>query len=180
LGPRFGTFRLVTMGRSFHWMDRADTLRRLDDMIEPDGAVALFDTDHVDVPENAWRKKWRDLVDSYCADDPLRNRWQSPDWVPHRAILLESPFRQLDGVFVIERHRTTIETLVDRALSMSGTSRALIGDSADALAADIRALMVGLAPQGSVTEVVRATALIARRPAIGDDEKGASAQIAPR
>ena len=34
LGPAFRAFRLVVMGRSFHWMDRVDTLRRLDGMIE--------------------------------------------------------------------------------------------------------------------------------------------------
>ena len=31
LGPAFGTFRMVVVGRAFHWMDRAETLRRLDD-----------------------------------------------------------------------------------------------------------------------------------------------------
>src|SRR5262245_23439902 len=45
-----GRFKLVTMGRSFHWMDRPETLRRLDDMIEPDGSVALFDSEHRNVP----------------------------------------------------------------------------------------------------------------------------------
>ena len=30
LGPELGRFQLATMGRSFHWMDRVETLRRLD------------------------------------------------------------------------------------------------------------------------------------------------------
>ncbi len=42
IGPELGTFRLVTIGRAFHWMDRPGTLRRLDAMVERDGAVALF------------------------------------------------------------------------------------------------------------------------------------------
>jgi SAM-dependent methyltransferase len=42
LDPAMGRFHLVVMGRSFHWMDRIDTLKRLDGMIEPAGAVALF------------------------------------------------------------------------------------------------------------------------------------------
>ena len=37
LSPALGRFRLVTMGRSFQWMDRVETLRRLDAMIEPGG-----------------------------------------------------------------------------------------------------------------------------------------------
>ena len=42
LDPALGHFHLVVMGRSFHWMDRVDTLERLDRLIEPAGAVALF------------------------------------------------------------------------------------------------------------------------------------------
>jgi len=42
LGPHLGRFRLVTMGRSFHWMDRDRTLGALDALIEADGAIGLF------------------------------------------------------------------------------------------------------------------------------------------
>ncbi|MGH7077390.1 MAG: class I SAM-dependent methyltransferase [Acetobacteraceae bacterium] len=55
LAATLGRFRLVTMGRSFHWMDRAATLERLDQLIERDGAVALFHDTHLEVPENDWR-----------------------------------------------------------------------------------------------------------------------------
>jgi hypothetical protein len=34
LDPALGHFHLVVMGRSFHWMDRVDTLERLDRLIE--------------------------------------------------------------------------------------------------------------------------------------------------
>ena len=46
LGPDLGTFRLAVIGRAFHWMDREETLRRLDAIIEPAGAVVLFGADH--------------------------------------------------------------------------------------------------------------------------------------
>src|ERR1700726_4352175 len=38
LGSQLGMFDVVMIGRAFHWMDRADTLRRLDTLIKPDGA----------------------------------------------------------------------------------------------------------------------------------------------
>ena len=47
LWPDFGHFHLVVMGRSFHWMDRVDTLKRLDRIVEPAGAVALSRTPHL-------------------------------------------------------------------------------------------------------------------------------------
>lgn len=40
-----GPFRLTTMGRSFHWMDDHDTLRRLRAVTEPGGGVAILN-DH--------------------------------------------------------------------------------------------------------------------------------------
>lgn len=41
LGVRHGSFLLVVMGRSFHWMDRDATLRVLDRIIDPAGASVL-------------------------------------------------------------------------------------------------------------------------------------------
>lgn len=33
LSVDMGTFRLVTMGESFHWMERDEVLRRLDELV---------------------------------------------------------------------------------------------------------------------------------------------------
>jgi len=164
LGPRFGRFFLTVMGRSFHWMDRAETLLRLDAMIEPGGALALFHDGHPAVPDNAWYRPWREVMDRYAADDPVRGRSRSPGWVRHEAFLLDSAFGELEEIAVIERRRVATETLIDRALSMSSTSRARLGAKADDLAREIGELMAGIAPEGSVTEVIATTALIARRP----------------
>ncbi|MGA7804935.1 MAG: class I SAM-dependent methyltransferase, partial [Bradyrhizobium sp.] len=51
LESHLGRFQAVTIGRAFHWMDRCDALRRLDALIEPDGAVILFKDVHPEVPE---------------------------------------------------------------------------------------------------------------------------------
>jgi trans-aconitate methyltransferase len=168
LGPRFGAFFLATMGRSFHWMDRADTLRRLDAMIEPGGAVALFHDSHPNVPDNAWYAAWREVMDRYAAGDTARGRSRSPGWVRHEAVLLDSAFAELEEIAVIERRRVDVETLIDRALSMSTTSRARLGARADDLVRDIRELIARIAPDGSVTEVITTMALIARRPRDAD------------
>jgi ubiquinone/menaquinone biosynthesis C-methylase UbiE len=41
LGADLGLFRLVAIGRAFHWMDRQETLACLDRIVEPEGAVVL-------------------------------------------------------------------------------------------------------------------------------------------
>jgi ubiquinone/menaquinone biosynthesis C-methylase UbiE len=165
LGPRHGSFHLVTMGRSFHWMDRVDTLNRLHGLITPNGLVALFKDQHPDIPENAWRRGYMALLERHEAEDKTRQWWRQPDFLPHISVLLASPFCELEEISVIERRKIPAQALVDRALSRSTTSRAQIGDArTGALVADLTALLNQLAPDGNLTEVVASKALLARRP----------------
>jgi SAM-dependent methyltransferase len=164
LGPALGRFQLVTIGRAFHWMDRVDTLRRLDALVEPGGAIALFSDTHVELPENAWRQAFRDLINRYAANDASRTQRQGPNWIPHFAVLLDSPFSELEQISVFYRREVTAAMLIDQALSMSSTSRAFIGDRADELVAELTDWFGRIAPSGVAREVIAGIALIARRP----------------
>ena len=158
LDPALGRFHLVVMGRSFHWMDRVETLKRLDRMIEPAGAVALFHDSAPAVPANAWRKTWQDICASY---EPKTGAHQhDPHWVRHEAVLLDSPFAHLEHFGVIERRALDVETLVQRALSMGSTSPAHLGEKKTAaIAAEIRLALADVRE-----EVVETSALVAWRP----------------
>ncbi|WP_428491107.1 class I SAM-dependent methyltransferase [Rhodopila sp.] len=157
LDPGLGHFHLVVMGRSFHWMDRVDTLNRLDRMIEPTGAIALFRDSAPEVPVNAWRKVWHDIRDHYGPNAESHRR--DPDWVRHEAILLDSPFARLESFGVIERRALNVETLVQRTLSMASTSPSRLGEKAAAMVADVRAALAEVRE-----EVVETSALVAWRP----------------
>jgi len=163
LGPQFGRFQAATIGRAFHWMERAPTLHLLDAIIEPDGAVVLFNDSHPEVPENSWHGPYEKVIEHYSEDDIERQRLRSPDWLKNEAILLASPFHQMERISIIERRFTAVERFMDRALSLSITSRERLGAKADDLASEIRELMAKFALEGVVTEVVESTALIARR-----------------
>ena len=163
LAPGMGPFRLVTIGRAFHWMDRPATLAALDGLVEPGGAVALLGTTHANVPDNAWRDPYQAAQDAVIG--PAKPAWRQPGWTPNEAVLLDSPFNDLCRVGVIERRRTPPEHFVHRALSRSTSTRARIGDAGAArLTADILRIMRDRAVDGQVTEIVESTALIARRP----------------
>jgi SAM-dependent methyltransferase len=163
LGVHFGRFQAVTIGRAFHWMDRVATLNLLDTMIESNGAVVLFDDRHPKVPENSWCSSYEKVIDRYAEGDIERQKRRSPDWLRHEAILLASPFHQLERISIIERRLTEVKRFTDRALSLSITSRERLGAKADDLTSEIRELMSSFALQGVVAEVVESTALIARR-----------------
>jgi SAM-dependent methyltransferase len=158
LGPTLGRFHLVVMGRSFHWMDRMDTLERLDRMIEPTGAVALFQDSAPAVPANAWRKVWNDICAHY---EPRTGAHQNdPNWIRHEAVLLDSPFARLERFGVVERRTLDVETLVQRTLSMGSTSPAHLGEEKTAaITAEVRRALADVRE-----EVVETSALVAWRP----------------
>jgi SAM-dependent methyltransferase len=163
LDASFGTFRAAVIGRAFHWMDRQDALRRLDAVIEPGGAVVLFGDAHPAVPDNRWTAVFDALIDRYAEGDAARTERRSPGWLKHEAVLLESPFSCLERVSVIERRATPLDRFVERALSMSSVSRAVIGSRADELVRELREAMAPFAHGDAVSEVVESQALIARR-----------------
>lgn len=156
LEPALGHFHLVVMGRSFHWMDRVDTLRRLDRIVEPAGALALFRDSAPAVPANAWRKVWHGIRERYEPDRGPHER--DPNWIRHEAILLDSAFARLESVGVIERRAIDVETLVQRTLSMGSTSPERLGEKMAAMVAEVRAALADVRE-----EVVETSALVAWR-----------------
>ena len=165
LAPGMGRYRLVTIGRAFHWMDRPETARRLDGLIEPGGALILFQDNHPKLPDNAWRADYRAILDA-ATQASQRQAWRRPEWVPHEAVLLDSAFSTLRRISVVERRRTPGDALLQRALSMSSSTRDLLGPEGEAqLGKDVATLVrSAAAADGMVTEVVESIALIAQRP----------------
>ena len=159
LGPDMGPFQLVTMGRAFHWMDRAATLDALDRIVAPSGGVALFHDTHPPVAENGWFKTLCRVQDKYRA---ARSRHGG-----HRRYepyLFESAFRQIDGLSVTIRGALTVDAIVGRALSMSACAPQALGESAVSFTDALSAALRELSPDGKFTEVAELVAVLARRP----------------
>ena len=162
LDASLGRFKLVTIGRAFHWMDRPQTLRSLDPLLEPGAGVALFGERYPEVPDNVWHREFQRLIDSYATDDPARTRIR--DAVQNETVFLESSFDHLERVSVLETRHTPIERFVDRALSFGAAWDGRPGSREQDLAGEVRTLIAKYANgEGIVREVVEGHALIGRR-----------------
>jgi len=162
LKPELGRFKLVTIGRAFHWMDRVETLKVLDALVERGGAITLFGESYPEVPANAWHAEFQAIVDSYSSADPARA--QIHERVKNEAVLLDSAFGHLERISVLERRDTPIERFVDRALSFASTWAGRPGSRQQDLALEVRAAIGKHADEhGLVREVLEGHALIARR-----------------
>ena len=74
-----------------------------------------------------------------------------------------SPFRYLERMSSIQELAMPLDSFRDRVLSISVTSRARIGAAADQLADEVVSALAPFATDGTISEVVEFTALLARR-----------------
>jgi ubiquinone/menaquinone biosynthesis C-methylase UbiE len=162
LEPGMGPYRLVTMGRSFHWMDRGATLEALDGIIAPGGAVVLFNDEHPRTAENRWLDAMHTTSKRYGRDDePVIAERKSPEYRSHASFLLASRFNVLEAISVIIRKPITVDEIIGRALSMSTCSPEKLGARRGAFEAELRGALAG---SGELVEIASLVALIARRP----------------
>lgn len=165
---------LVTIGRAFHWMDRAQTLADLDSLIAPGGAIALINDSPVKAPSNQWWHAYNALAKRFAVLDDYNRHRASDAWVPHEVVLCQSPFDRLRAISVYQRHDWSFERLIRHTLSRSATTEALLGERVREFEAAARDLLAPYGP-GPWTSLNQHIALIATRSA--DDPSGGGRDV---
>ncbi|HEX4636852.1 MAG TPA: methyltransferase domain-containing protein [Rhizomicrobium sp.] len=158
LDAAMGPFRLVVIGRAFHWMDRAAALAMLEKIVAPDGGVALFHDAHPPVEENRWFKILCDVQARY------RTRRRGGGHSRYEPFLFASAFTQIDSLSVTIRQALTVDDIVGRAFSMSTSSPQRLGAAKEAFSQALSTALRELSPDGKFTEVAELVAVLARRP----------------
>jgi SAM-dependent methyltransferase len=164
LTPEMGPYRLVAIGRAFHWMDRAATLTMLDRIVAPDGEIAFFHDAHPDVAENRWFKALREVTDRHSKDGTHIAERKAGGHRRYEPYLFASAFTELEGASVTTRREITLDEIVGRAYSMSTCAPDRLGERRAGFESDLRATLAPLAMDGKFIEVAEMVALLARRP----------------
>lgn len=164
LTPAMGPYRLVAIGRAFHWMDRAATLAMLDHIVAPGGAVAFFHDAHPDVAENRWFKVLREVTDRYGKDATHIAERKAGGHRRYEPYLFASAFTVLDGLSVTSRREITLDDIIGRAYSLSTCAPESLGARKAGFESDVRDALMPLATDGKFIEIAEMVALLARRP----------------
>ena len=165
LTPAMGPYRMVTIGRAFHWMDRTATLQMLDRIVAPGGAVVFFHDAHPDVVENRWFKIVRDVSDRYSkATETNVAERRAGGHRRYEPYLFQSAFTQLDGLSVTSRSEITMDEIVGRAYSLSTCAPDRLGERQAAFENELRAALAPFFANGKLIEIAEMVALMARRP----------------
>jgi SAM-dependent methyltransferase len=150
LSPRLGTFRLVTMGESLHWMNRPRTLDALYELVGVGGGIAIVGRGlPLPIPPmTPWRAAIVRVVRSYVGDVPVPwDHQPSPDEL-HQAFLRRSRFTDLadhQEEFEVE---WTIESVIGNLYSMSFCNHDELGERAAAFERDIAKAILEVEPSG--------------------------------
>lgn len=156
---------LVTIARAFHWMDRDATLKRLDELIAPRGAIALVNTELRPAGELKWHEAFEEIRRGHGRFDDFYHWRKSDAWEDQVSVLLRSPFSEVERISVFDKRAPTLEEVLARALSFSANSPSALGEAGRA--AYEKALterLCALSPDGTFPEIVESVAYIARRP----------------
>jgi SAM-dependent methyltransferase len=140
-----GTFRVVTFGASFHWMDRPQVATIVRDLLEADGAVVQVSTwNVVPLPEAVEALRVRHLGPDRRAGASIRNT--SPDGEDD--VFRAAGFAPMTEIDVPDGREVvrSVDDAVANVLSMSGTAPHLFGDRLDAFVAELRSILEPHAP----------------------------------
>jgi predicted TPR repeat methyltransferase len=120
---------LVTVCRTFHWLDQPRFLRGLDHQVSDDGAVAIFGDNSVWAAQSPWKAAMKALVQEYLGEKRLAGTgtYRRP-WRPYRDVLAESAFSTIHEVQVPVRRVRTAGSVIGYLHSTSFAAPHLFGN----------------------------------------------------
>ena len=93
LPGNIGRFKLVTMGRSFHWMNREQVLTVLEGMVDDDGGLVIANDSCLVRPTTQWQRAIEDIQNRFLPPEtPTNSTNPATTPEPHEAILARSSF----------------------------------------------------------------------------------------
>ncbi len=92
-----GHFRLVTMGRCFHWMDREQVLTALDDMVDDHGSLIIANDSNIVLLTTPWQRAIAEIQRRFLPPEHQRGPTPTADTSQtHEQVLANSAFRQVN------------------------------------------------------------------------------------
>lgn len=155
-----GPFRLVTLGQSFHWMDRDRVLQKLALLLSDGGGLALVNGGRRR-PQESWEPLAEKIVEKFLGPR-IRHPKANPQEPRHEPALLRShhfsEFTCHEFPGTITRD---IGSIIGYIYSISSSSRPLFGSDAQAFETALSQALLSVNPTGIFNEHVETEVLLA-------------------
>ncbi|WP_405494949.1 class I SAM-dependent methyltransferase [Nocardia sp. NBC_00511] len=165
LPAQLGKFQLVTMGRSFHWMDREKVLTALGRMTDKNSTVVLANDSCMIRPATAWQQAIEAVQARYLPRDSAPPSLPDhADTRTHEQVLTHSPFPRVERIAYEFDRVWTREQAIGYLYSTSLPLRRLLGNRRADFEAEVGQALTAAEPSGILLEPVTLEVLIAAKP----------------
>ena len=152
LDAELGRFDVATIGRALHWMEREPTLAAFERILAPGARIAVCGSRAADEAENRWRSAYDTVLAEFGESGAHRGiaaRWFDG-----------GRYAKIGEVMVVHRQAVTPAALIERALTRSTTSPAVLGARIDAFRAALGEALAPFFPEATGVEAVETRATI--------------------
>ena len=160
-----GTFHLVTVGASFHWMDRysvGTVVAR--DLLVPGGRLAILGSPSLWHGDEAWHSVVRGVIQRWLGERRRAGAgaFSTPSQT-HQSVLAQLGYAIEEDTFPIT-HEWSLETLLGYLYSTSFASPELLADNRKRFEADLELALRTHESSGRYLETIRFQLIVATPP----------------
>lgn len=166
-----GKFRLVVIGRAFHWMNQKKTLRALHKIIEPHGGVVIVSRPDSGNVWNAhwnskepWREAVKDAIQKYLGEE---RRAGSGHFVQSlerfEDSIKKSPFKRFETYEQEIPQTSDIGQIIGNLYSSSFASKNLLGKNISAFERDMKKALKRINASGKFARIDKLEAFILQK-----------------
>lgn len=168
ISPTLGSFRLVTIGRAFHWMQREIVLERTYELLINDSEIAIINTPQ-DIwnSEHLWKKTALTVVKRWLGEQRRTGQDGKGLWKPlevsHEEILAKSAFSRIEKYELKFEQFWTIDTFLGYLYTTAFCLPCFFGDNRKKFEKDLRESLFAVEPSGQFTEELSVIVIAARK-----------------
>ncbi|MDF2388577.1 class I SAM-dependent methyltransferase [Nostoc ellipsosporum NOK] len=166
IDSNLGKFKLATIGRAFHWMEREVLLERLYELLTDDGGLALLNTgDNPWVSSLPWKQAAVGVVKKWLGEEPRTGQRgqgvRKPVDPPHEVVIANSAFARQEVYEITFEKSWTVESYLGYLYTTAFSLKIFYSDNAKAFEADLKEALLAAEPSGHFTEELKASILVA-------------------
>ncbi|WP_456271070.1 class I SAM-dependent methyltransferase [Bacillus sp. AK031] len=158
-----GDFDLITAGNSFHWMDRADVLRKSYQKLKDGGGMAILAGGSVWSGDSEWQNKTVEVIQRYLGVDRRAGNGTYLNEKRHEEYIAESAFFLAEEYEVSSKITRTIEDIIGYLFSTSFSKADLFGDRVNEFQEELAEELIVLNPEGLFEEKMDITCFFLKK-----------------
>lgn len=161
ISPAMPPFRVVTLGQSFHWMDRDAVLRKLSILTEDGGGLAILNPGKRR-PQESWEPVAAQVITRFLGKRALHPR-ANPEREHEPALLRSQSFSVFTSHEFTSEISRDIPSILGYTYSASSSTKAHFGDNLAGFEAALREALLELNPSGLFHERIETEVVVARK-----------------